>query len=225
MYTKQKIYLFFIILILSSLYGCTQKFKDVSDTVNATIESHKDVNLQANELEAIIYDSIYVSVNDGKRILMILAHIGINAENQTQQLKWLSGDKVLIVTENGRIVKTLAFENNNLAGISTNRDNISPSVKLNNWEATYDWLPGYRYQFTAKMKKIQIGQEKLSLSKWSLDTKHIIESIEFIELDTKINNHYWFNTDGKVVKTIQYIGPNMDKIEISFVKDFINKNH
>ena len=219
--TKQYITFTIGLFLLS---GCTQKFNDTFSTVNASIEGLSDVELSAAELIEFPYDSAYVRFNNGRKILMVLALAEINPLNNYQTLKWLSADNVMLVTENGRIVKTLGFDNNLIGIKSTSGQLPSPSTQTS-WQAYYDWMPAYRYQFTAQTNSKVIGQEEVILSKWSLSTKYVQETIHFVELDSKITNHYWLNSNKKTVKTIQYIGPNMDKIEISFVKDFTSNNH
>lgn len=208
------------------LVACTQKFKDTFSTVNASIEGLADVELSKEELKEFPYDSAYVSLNDSRRILMVLALIEENYLNNSQRLKWVSADNFMLITENGRIVKTLGFDDNLMT--ITSEGNLAsnippPSIQSNTWLAYYDWMPSYRYQFTAEISSSLDLQEVISLSSWSLNTQHIEENINFPDLNSAFTNHYWLNQNGKVVKTIQYLGPNMDKIEMSFVKDFLPK--
>lgn len=218
-----KLTLFVSLFFLSA---CTQKFKDTFSTVNASIEGLTNVELSKEELKEFPYDSAYVSLNDGRKILMVLALIEENRLNNYQRFKWVSADNYILITENGRIIKTLGF-NNNLMGIAAEKGSPSnlpiPAIQTNKWLAYYDWMPSYRYQFTAEINSNLAQQETISLSSWSLNTQHIEENINFSELNSNFTNHYWLNQNGKVVKTIQYLGPNMDKIEMSFVKDFLPK--
>ncbi|KZM42194.1 hypothetical protein OA92_12390 [Marinomonas sp. SBI22] len=210
---------FLICLLLSA---CSQKFSDISSTVNASVNSLTDVTLSDDELKKLPYDSAYVSLNGNRRILMVLALIEENNLNNYQRLKWVSADNFMIITENGRIVKTLGFSNNLMVITSENSLNLpAPSIQSNKWIAYYDWMPSHRYQFTAEINSSLNKQQTIGLSSWSLDTQHVEEKINFSELKFNFTNHYWLNQNGKVVKTIQYIGPNMDKIEMSFVKDFL----
>lgn len=212
------------IFILSNLVlmtGCTQKLNDTYSTFNASIDGFIDVKLTPEELKNLPYDSAYVRLNDGKQVLMILALIEQTKNDKTPSLKWVSADNAMLVTKAGRIVKSVGFENN-LMNITSLSDVLASSpIPLKPWDAYYDWMPAYRYQFTAKVNSFLVGQETRHLSIWSVKSNHITETVNFPELNRKISNHYWVNTNNKIISSIQYLGPNMDKIEISFVKDFI----
>lgn len=215
---------FFISLFLLS--ACTQKFKDSFSTVNESIKGLTDIELSEKELKNFPYDSAYVRLNNGRKILMVLALIEENKSNNYQRFKWVSADSYILITENSRIIKSLGF-NNNLMEIRQ-KGNLSaslppPSIQAKKWSAYYDWMPDYRYHFNADIDSKLINQEAINLASWSIQTQHIEETINFSELKTKLTNHYWLNNSGKVIKSVQYLGPNMDKIEMSFVKDFLPK--
>lgn len=215
---------FFISLFLLS--ACTQKFKDSFSTVNESIKGLTNIELSEDELKDFPYDSAYVRLNDGRRILMVLALIEENKLNNYQRFKWVSADRYILITENSRIIKSIGF-NNNLIAISQkdnlNTDLPAPSIQDKKWSAYYDWMPDYRYHFSANIDSKLINKEIVNLASWSIQTHHVEETINFTELKTKLTNHYWLNNSGKVVKSIQHLGPNMDKVEISFVKGFLPK--
>lgn len=211
----------FIILSVFALTACTQKFSDSFSTLNASLDSFVDIELTPEQLIALPYDSAYVRLNEGKQVLMILALIEENSERQSQKLKWVSADNKMIITENGRIIKTQGFDTD-LMNVHFNTGLLNSLVEsTKNTPLHYDWKPDYRYQFSAKAESKIIGEELKQLQSWSVPSRHISENIYFLELDSKITNHYWLNENNKVISSIQYLGPNMGKIEMSFVKDFI----
>lgn len=218
---KKKWITVFILFNLGLITGCTQKFNDAFNTINASIDGFIDVELTPEELKNLPYDSAYVRLNDGKQVLMILALIEQGVDDELPRLKWVSADNVMLVTEAGRIVKSVGFENNLIGINSLNKEWRTAAFSPKSWLAYYDWMPAYRYQFTAKINSFLVGQETRNLSVWSVKSNHIIETVNFPELNRKISNHYWVNANNKIISSIQYLGPNMDKIEISFNKDFI----
>lgn len=216
--------IFLISLFLLS--ACTQKFKDSFSTVNESIKGLTDIELNEEELKNFPYDSAYVRLNNGRKILMVLALIEENKLNNYQRFKWVSADRYILITENSRIIKSLGFKNNLIEISQKGNLNTSlpaPSVQDKEWSAYYDWMPDYRYHFSAEIDSKLITKEVISLASWAIQTQHVEETIHFSGLKTKLTNHYWLNNSGKVVKSIQYLGPNMDKIEMSFVKDFLPK--
>ncbi len=208
--------MFIGLLILS---GCTNKMDNVNDTVKALYDSYQDIELSTDEVQQLPYPSAYVRLNDGQQIFMVLAFADINPETQVPRLSWISSDRALIITEQGRIVKTVSLENSNLNGITATAPFL-PVNDLKAWQAEYHWMPDYRFNFEANMVPSYIGEAQISSSQWQLNTKHYQELITFTGLEKSFANHYWMTSDEKVVKTIQYIGPNLTKIEMTFLKTY-----
>ncbi|SON51022.1 YjbF family lipoprotein [Vibrio tapetis] len=216
-----KPFLFFIAMFISlfTLSGCTNKMDNVNDTVKALYDSYQDIELSTSEVEQLPYPSAYVRLNDGQQIYMVLAFADINPETQVPRLSWISSDRALIITEQGRIIKTVSLENSNLNNI-TAKTPLLPVNNLKTWQAQYHWMPDYRFNFEASMVPSYIGEARISSSQWQLDTKYYQERIHFPGLEQSFVNHYWMTSDKKVVKTIQYIGPNLTKIEMTFLKTY-----
>ena len=89
------------------LAGCSQQFQDVNSTFDEAFFGSSDVELSKEYIQNLPYSSIYAEVNDQGKIFMVLAYVGENPQTGAEQLKWMSSDKAMIVTENGRIVQTL----------------------------------------------------------------------------------------------------------------------
>ena len=203
----QRVLLAFLLVL--SLSACTQKFKDLGATVDNAVFGEKDIQLSQQELRDSPYASLYARVDDGRQIHMVLAFAEKDPLTGKQLLKWMSADRAMIVTMDGRIVKTLALPDTNLAGLTLDSD-----------KAKYDWQPGYRYGYTAEISKKRITSELIETPLQKYNTEHYTETINFEQLDESIENHYWINKQGQVIKTIQYLGPDMHKIELLLIKDF-----
>jgi hypothetical protein len=52
---------------------------------------------------------------------------------------------------------------------------------------------------------------------------HFKESVSFPSLidNGMIENEFWVDSKNQVIKSIQYLGPNMDKVEILFIKPYL----
>ncbi|WP_428981188.1 YjbF family lipoprotein [Marinomonas rhodophyticola] len=62
--------------------------------------------------------------------------------------------------------------------------------------------------------------------RWQQNAEQIAETVTFNDLDAHFTNLFWLTPDAPtvrpfVVKSIQYLGPNMDKVEMLMVKPFI----
>lgn len=204
-------------LFALTLSACTQKFKDLGATFDNALFGEKDVVLDASDLASSPYASVYARVNDGRQIHMVLAFAEHDPETGARLLKWMSADRAMIVTSGGRIVKTLALPDTNLAGIQGAPDRVGRSLGMN---LVYDWQPGYRFGYAASVRVSKQAEESIVTPLRRVETEHILERIDFKELDRQIENHYWLDEEGRVIKTIQYLGPDMHKVELLLIKDF-----
>ncbi|WP_282177145.1 YjbF family lipoprotein [Vibrio nereis] len=216
-----------IFLLLTSilLVGCTQKFSDVSDTLLEAYNTQTDTSLTREELLNIPYASAYLKVDDQKRILVILAFAEINPVTGSEQLKWVSADKAMIVTENGRIVKTIGLPRDNLASIHGAVPTFKSNAGVNEvpFKLTYDWMPNYRYSFPALVTRQFAGEKIITTPLNQIKTQVYTESISFPTLSSSVENTYWVDMSGNVQKSIQHIGPNMERVEFVVLKGFASK--
>ncbi|EJG0321679.1 YjbF family lipoprotein [Vibrio parahaemolyticus] len=204
--------------LLSSIFGCTQKFNDVSATVQEAYGNYIDVELTPEEIEAVPYASAYLKIGDQKQVFVVLAFAEQNPLTGHTQLKWVSADKAMVVTENGHIVKTIGLQTTNLAGIYGNVPAYSePSVQ---YSLSYDWADKYRYGFPTKVQRSRQGKETVITPISSTTTDVYTEIVTFISLEKSVENQYWVNGKGEVVKTRQHLGPNMVPVELTILKGY-----
>lgn len=210
--------LFIALPLLSSIFGCTQKFNDVSATVQEAYGNYIDVELTPQEIEAVPYASAYLKIGDQKQVFVVLAFAEQNPLTGNTQLKWVSADKAMVVTENGHIVKTIGLQTTNLAGIYGNVPAYSaPSVQ---YSLSYDWPDKYRYGFPAKVQRSRQGRESVITPVSSTTTDVYTEVVTFTSLEKTVENQYWVNGKGEVVKTRQHLGPNMVPVELTILKGY-----
>jgi len=204
--------------LLGLTFGCTQKFNDVSATVQEAYGNYIDVELTPEEIEAVPYASAYLKIGDQKQVFVVLAFAEQNPLTGNTQLKWVSADKAMVVTENGHIVKTIGLQTTNLAGIYGNVPAYSaPSVQ---YSLSYDWADKYRYGFPAKVQRSRQGKETVITPISSTSTDVYTEVVTFTSLEKSVENQYWVNGKGEVVKTRQHLGPNMVPVELTILKGY-----
>ena len=207
-----------VLPVLSLTFGCTQKFNDVSATVQEAYGNYIDVELTPEEIEAVPYASAYLKIGDQKQVFVVLAFAEQNPLTGNTQLKWVSADKAMVVTENGHIVKTIGLQTTNLAGIYGDVPAYSaPSVQ---YSLSYDWADKYRYGFPAKVQRSRQGKETVITPISSTTTDVYTEVVTFTSLEKTVENQYWVNGKGEVVKTRQHLGPNMVPVELTILKGY-----
>ncbi|AXT69654.1 YjbF family lipoprotein [Vibrio sp. dhg] len=207
-----------ILPVLSLMFGCTQKFNDVSATVQEAYGNYIDVELSPLEIETVPYASAYLKIGNQKQIFVVLAFADQDPLTGKTQLKWVSSDKAMVVTENGHIVKTINLQNNNIAGVYGQIPAYTPTNT--EYLLSYDWEERYRYGFPAHITRTYQGKDVVTtpLSTTSVDVYR--EFVEFPSLSETVENFYWVDDKGQVVKTLQHLGPNMVPIELTILKGY-----
>jgi len=204
--------------ILSLTVGCTQKFNDVSATVQEAFNNYVDVELTPDEIKAVPYASAYLKIGNQKQVFVVLAFAEHNPLTDKTQLKWISADKAMIVTENGHIVKTVGLQTSNLAGIYGHvpaYSNVSTTFSL-----SYDWSENNRYGFPASVLRTYEGKDTVNTPISSIQTDVYKETVSFTSLSKRVDNLYWVNSSGQVIKTLQHLGPNMVPVELTILKGY-----
>lgn len=216
-----------ILLITAILSACTQKFNDVNATLDEAIFGADDVALSQQEIMELPYASSFVRINDGATLFMVLAFAEPNPKTGVMQLKWLSADKAMVITENGRIVKTLGLAQKNLVAITPiNLPSLplfaSTNKKQTIWSAHYDWKTDNRYLFNyqATITPILRNKSQLKTTVWKKEVTEIVEVVSIPSLEASFTNQYWIDSKDNVVKSHQYLGPNMGNIEMTILKPF-----
>ncbi|WP_045415450.1 YjbF family lipoprotein [Vibrio owensii] len=212
------IFLLVTLPIVTLTLGCTQKFSDVSATVQEAYGNYVDVELTSEEIEAIPYASAYLKIGNQKQVFVVLAFAELNPLTSQTQLKWVSADKAMVVTENGHIVKTIGLQTTNLAGVYGDVPAYSSSSAQ--YTLSYDWSDEYRYGFSAEIERSFQGKETLTTPISSTEADIYREIVTFPSLEESVENIYWVDSDGQVVKTRQHLGPNMVPVELTILKGY-----
>lgn len=195
----------------------------------------QDTEISSSSIAAIPYANSLVTINDAPPILMILSFADVSPVNNRYQLTWLASDLGSITTENGRIIHTTGFTSNNLEQLANGLPDISDVPKSSilptlatsdSWQARYDWSPGYRYGFSAQVTRQSLGMETVVTDLWQQDAEHIIETVTFDDLNAQFTNHFWLvaataTTKPYVVKSIQHLGPNMNRVKMVMTRPFV----
>lgn len=209
------------VFIFTLLAGCSQRFLDTGSTLKEAFLGFEDVNLTQEQIDNLPYANLYARVNGTHQISMVLALAEQNPQTGNVQLKWVSADQAMITTENGRIVKTLNLPNTNLVNISATNQLASPSANTaQQWQATYDWQPGYHFGHIADVNSHVIGNETVTSSVWTKQTTHIQENVRFKDSGSQMSSSYWVDQQGQVVKSAQWVIPDQLYIELEIVKPY-----
>jgi len=154
------------------------------------------------------FDSIRVRFGRSSSIIMVL----LNESNGIKE--WISADKGRIFTFNGKIIKTsglkndielLNFNNTLIEGPDSYLVNYYDPILLNQLIKSNN-----RYLKTSSLKNIISSKQDVQVN--------IFEEITYNErINWKSKNKYYYDLEGNIVRTEQYIHPFIQKISIDFI--------
>ena len=107
-----------LILSIFALFlaGCTHSQQSMVDTFRASLFDNQDITVADQQIQALPYSTMYLRLNEGQRIFVVLGYI------EQEQSKWLSQDNAMLVTHNGRLLKTVKLNNNLLEVTNSGQD-------------------------------------------------------------------------------------------------------
>ena len=205
------------------LAGCSQKVKDVSELVQVATLGYKDVVLTKQQVADLPYAAIQFKWGHGPRVLSALAFA------EGKQLKWVSQDKAMVVTQHGRLVSTVGFSHDLTYTANLKSDPLSQLLTLwqagdretLRWSTTHDWQPGYYSGYQALSRFSYQGREEVIILDEPVALVKFTELVIYPKLGVEQRNTFWLSpTSGKVIKSLQYVGPGLPAVEITLLKPF-----
>ncbi|MGL5046032.1 MAG: YjbF family lipoprotein [Shewanella sp.] len=230
---KKILSLLTISAVLIGISGCSQRMSALNDTLKLAFIGDDDVILSAEQIKANPYASIYAKIDDTAQAFVVLAFAepkatisSIRPEPDALELKWLSADNGMLVTVNGRLVRTQNLLSGNLVAVeSAQIDPILLGLHLpttpKTWSRSLDWQPGYHFGYKVHSQFNFIAQENILINQTPMQTLHYSESVSVEGLNIQYQNEFWLRPDnGQVVKSRQKIAPNLPFIDITLLKPF-----
>ncbi|WPC74300.1 YjbF family lipoprotein [Vibrio porteresiae] len=211
--------------LLILLSGCSENSQNVNATIYSTIIGPDETNISQEIVDNIPYASMYARLGDNPQALLVLGWV---EENKTPVVfKWISASNEMVVTESGRIVKTVNLVNGgNLVALrSSQPDPLTLGVLRNStpkqWQFTLSWMPGYHMNYEAKSTFIIGDLESVSLPNHTQNLIAVTEKVDIDKLSVTYTNHYWIDPiTEQVVASQQYLYPGSSRIDLSIAKEF-----
>jgi len=203
-----------ILVFVSVLIGCSS----IKEHIVTRLQGGKDVALTQKQISELPYASSYVRVALGARGLWVLAFAEKSYFEypQATALKWVDQSGSMLVTQSGRITKTLNFPGYNLAQVSSSAPDPlqlglqKPSTPTT-WQAVYSW-GAFDAISTHHDFKVEPQADGL-LS--------VTEVVTFKEISKQLINSYQIDSvTGRVIRSAQQVAPGMYAVELDFVKPF-----
>lgn len=203
---------FSLLVVCFLLAACSQAQKGIGDTFALALFGTPDVELTPEQVRAIPYASMYAKVNDGSQIFVVLAYA------EQGDLKWATRDKAMLVTRNGRLIKTLGLPDNLLEVTNLSSDPLAAPNRIldgSEWVRTQSWTDNKQLRSATFTSRFRLaGSETVTVLNVPHTYRVIEEDVTVSELNTHYRNRFWIDPlSGTVRKTQQSLGPDFFPIE------------
>lgn len=118
------------------LAGCTDGQKGMVDTLNSAFLGDPDAVVSPQQVQSLPYPSMYLRLNQNPQAVLVLGYV------QDGNSQWLSADNGMVVTRQGRLLKTVNVYENLLEVIAVAPDPLLEPKKLTNgttWTRIVRW--------------------------------------------------------------------------------------
>ena len=210
------------VFLLSLLSACSGTYRAYKTMYDVALAASEDVTLNYGAIIKAKHDYLYVRRGDRPQAAMALRYI------EQQQLKWISADNSMLITSNGRIVRTIGLENDLLHLTNKAADPLLQPFTINaasGWLRLADWQLGeYGYQIRSQFQ-IESGHS-LAFFGHELPVIKVTETLRyendanFVRFDATWQNIFWLEAkSGEVLKTQQQLQPGAEVFELTFITE------
>ncbi len=221
------------LFIFLSLSGCSQKIQSVQETFKLALFPPSDVTRSKEEVDALPYASLYAKVGQHPRAFLVLAfaeEVNIDGAQLVDKhlLKWLSANNEMLVSLNGRIIKTLNINTGDLDSIYANEVDplllgLHKKSTPKKWQRTINHASDSMYALSISSSFYPKGLQVINING---DNKNALLFEEWVSVDESAVDHinyFWLEPQtGKVISSIQKLAPNTPFIETHLLKPFSN---
>ncbi len=178
--------------------------------------------LSDEQIDAIPYASMGVRIGGSAPVVMILASIN------GAMLHWASADRVVLITERGRLVKTIGMPRDLLSTRWTGADSLLPVLRRvpgaddARLGRIIDLRPKDDFSVPVESRCEWLGEETLTLVGRTRRTVLLGEHVKVSKWRWKAENRYWFDIDsGLMLKSRQQYCPEVAAITMEVLKPAI----
>ncbi|WP_423186046.1 YjbF family lipoprotein [Alishewanella sp. d11] len=218
-----------ITAILLLLTACAGTYRSYIEMYKFVLNPAQDAVLTYEQVTTTGHDFLYVRNGERPRAVLGLRFI------EQQQLKWLAGDNAMLVTQGGRVTKTLGLEND-LLYVSNLISDPLPQAQtaaglginsLNNarWLRATDWQSG-EYGLVIESRFTVIPNQSLTFFDQAITVHKVIETLTvqdkptYWRFDGTWQNIFWLDAaTGRVLQSHQQLTPAAQPIELIFISE------
>lgn len=199
------------------LFGCADNNLDSYQQLKFLFSGNEEITITPEAINKLPYASAFLTIDDRPKIFVVLAFVDNN------RLSWISSNRGIIVTEHGRITKTLKFDNDIAYFLGTVQDPLSQASITSGAQFSYsaEWEKDRRSGRSMHSVFRQLADENLDINGTIIATSLYEEIVQSIKDGQTWKNYYWLDKkSGLIRKTIQKLGPDNSTIEMVFTKPY-----
>jgi len=206
------------LLCLITLAGCTTGQQSIVDTLNTAIRGDKDVTVADEKIQSLPYSTMYLTLNNGQRVLVVLGYI------EQGNSKWLSQDRAMLVTRQGRLLKTVNLPDNLLEIITNQDDPLVHADKLStgdSWSRSIMWTEDGQLrssQLTSRFSRAE-QDEVLTIAGNNIACEVWYEDVQSQTPKRNWRNTFWVDKQsGEVRQSHQMMGAGDFPVKMTMLK-------
>ncbi len=187
----------------------SQFYQLMRESVSA---SFGKVRVTRDQAASVSYASMGYSLDGGNQAMLILA------TDSGGELLWTSAAHVVIVTRDGRIVRSLGLDHD-LSGLTT-RNNIPPPPLTSAIQAPFtstrleDFPELGLYGVAVSCRAQMTGRQAIKILGQAVSTVRVDESCHSSAPDWSFTDNYWLDSDsGLVWRSRQHVHPKGGSVE------------
>jgi hypothetical protein len=212
-----KIILLFVLMLssCSSIQRGLPLYSYGFNQIKESLFSLDSIIIDEDYLKKTEYAFVRVRFGNSRSVIAVLVREKQNI------LEWISQDDIKIFTYNGKIIQTEGLPHDIEYFNFSSFNNIVPRSKSDSYIVSYYEPP--LLEQTVIVDFTNMGQKEISnpiKGRKSIKTSLFIEEIFLPSINWQRKNKYYFNEDGQIEKTLQYIHPFLSPIEIEFIKKY-----
>lgn len=207
--------------LIVALAGCSvaTPFNLALDSLHLALRGGNNPPITRATVDRVPYASILVAVGDARPALVVLAN------THGAERNWVSTDQAMLVTQFGRLIKTVGFRSNLLGVNSLMPDPVQTGLHRiddgSRYSRSLDLMPGYHIGARANSEFTRIGLEAVTILGVTRQLLHVTETLRIPALQFQARNDYWADPQtGFVWQSRQHIGPDLPPVFLAIAKPF-----
>lgn len=206
--------------IATGLGGCgiSRSVDQTSAAIDFLWNGISGPEITRQQVADLPYATILGKIGRGPMSLLVLGRY------DGEDLHWISADRNVLVTRNGRLMKTVGLPTNivrtRLAGTDPLVSGAAVRAAADREVVRYiDVMPGGFFGVSVESAYETLGEERIEILGLAYDTVVVQERNAVPLMDWKHRNRFWIDRDtGFVWRSLQHFAPGIPPVEINVSK-------